>query len=96
MTTHENLAYFVINNSGKIYVINTKNFKVVESITKLHTVPYIHFINEEKTYVASGFIQKINIIHPKTITNIGSIHTYPYNIEQMVYEQGQIFINPTS
>lgn len=85
MIIRGNDAYIVMNNSGKIYIIDTSNGKYIGKITGLTSPRYIHFINEQKAYVTDLYAGKITIFNPKTKQVTDSILTKGHpSTEQMV------------
>lgn len=64
ITLYDTLAFVVINNSGKIYVINTLNFQYVGKITGLTSPRYIEIMNDRKAYVSDLKAQSITIVDP--------------------------------
>ena len=85
MIIYGNKGYIVMNNSGKIYVIDTSNGKYIGKITGLTSPRYIHFVNENKAYVTDLYAGKITIFNPKTNQITDSIITKGHpSTEQMV------------
>jgi len=93
MTIRGDKGYIVMNNSGKIYVIDTSTGKYVGKITGLTSPRYVHFINDEKAYVTDLYAGKITIFNPATYQVTDSIVTKGHpSTEQMVQFGDLVFV----
>ncbi len=94
MIINGNLGYIVINNSGKVYVINVADGKYAGKITGLTSPRYIHFVNSEKAYITDLYAGQITIVNPKTYQITGSIITTGHaSTEQMVQWNDYLFVS---
>lgn len=66
-------AYVVVNNSGRLEVINRKTMEAVASISDLQSPRYICIIDNQKAYVTSMSSNSLAIINLSTNTLSGNI-----------------------
>lgn len=74
MVIYGNYGFIVMNNSGKIMVINTKTFKHIATINGLISPRYIEIISATKAYVTDYNSGSISIFNPANFQQTGSIN----------------------
>ncbi|HWR99649.1 MAG TPA: YncE family protein [Prolixibacteraceae bacterium] len=87
-------GYIVVNNSGKIYVMDIHNGKYTAKITGLTSPRFIHFVDDQKAYVTDLYAGKITIVNPATNMVTGSIPcpSHP-STEEMVQFGNLVFVS---
>jgi len=97
---HDSLLYIVVNNSGKIVIVDAEDFSFKGKITGLTSPRYMYFLSDEKAYVTDLYAHAITIVNPKTyeITGYISVHNTAtsYNqhpTEQIVAVDDRVFAN---
>ena len=100
MTLCDSLAYIVVNNSGKIYIMNTSTFQYTGKITGLTSPRYLFIINRQKAYVSDLYAKAITIINLNNNEISGTISIdnhnpdfYQHPSEQMVAFGDTLFVN---
>ncbi len=82
--------YLVVNNSGKIEVVDTSDFSSKRIISGFASPRYMHFASDSKAYVSNLFANRIDVIDPVYGTFTNSIATSNY-IEKMKQYNGELW-----
>ncbi len=95
-----NMAFVVVNNSGKIYVIDSRTAEFKGSISGLSSPRYVHIVDPQKAYVTDLYARKITVFNPQTFQITGEISVNnsksefsQHSTEQMLQYKNQIFVN---
>ncbi|MFM1876913.1 MAG: hypothetical protein RL266_2650 [Bacteroidota bacterium] len=94
MEVYGGRGYIVVNNSGKIEVVDLEGLNSVGTITGLSSPRYITFVSATKAYVSDLFSGVLTIIDPQTLTTIGSV-SIAGQTEQMVLVNDRLIVAGT-
>ena len=73
ITLMNNELWVVVNNSGKIEVMDTKSYQSIGTISGFNSPRYILPINKTKCYISDLYDNQIAIINPETKKSTGTI-----------------------
>ena len=91
-----NTLFIVVNNSGKIYAVDSETAAFKGVITGLTSPRYIHFLSNEKAYVSDLYANHISIINPQTFELTGRIDLGNHTSEQIVQIDNRVFVSSWS
>lgn len=74
MSIIDGKGFVVVNNSGKVYVIEINTFKYLGAITGLTSPRYIQQVSEDKIYISDLYSPSMAIANPKTLKVTGHIY----------------------
>lgn len=90
----DNEVYLVINNSGKIEVVDHDNFASTGTITGFTSPRYALKVSASEVYVSDLFSDSIAVVNPATKT-IDRYIDISSTSEQMVMSNGKVFVANT-
>ena len=103
---HDGEIYVVLNNSGKIVIMNfgkfpsLKAFEFTHKITGLQSPRYISFIDSSKAYISDLYAKSISILNPATYSVSGKINLangnpdfYQHPTENLIVFKEEVFTN---
>ncbi|MCX6182375.1 MAG: YncE family protein [Bacteroidetes bacterium] len=91
MCIYNNKIYIVVNNSGKIEVVDSKTFLSQGTITGLTSPRYFVPVSDSKAYVSDFKSDKISIINLSNNTVSGNISCTGWT-EEMIFSSGKVFV----
>ena len=76
----DGVAYIAVENSGIVWGIDVKTFKVKGQVvasadTRIINPRYVHIVSDTKAYVTDLYSPYINVFNPKTFEWTGAIST---------------------
>lgn len=87
-------AYVVVNNSGVVYVIDTRTFEVCGLIEGVVSPRYIHFTNDSTAYVTDLYDPQVTVVDTRNNRIRRRIPTNGHrSTEQMAQWGDEVFIN---
>ena len=97
LTLFKNTLFVVVNNSGKIYALDSETADFKGVISGLTSPRYIHLVTDSKAYISDLYSHHITIINPGTFEISGQIDL-PENrtSEQMVQVGKYVFVSSWS
>ena len=95
-----NMAFVVVNNSGKIYVIDSRTAEFKGSVSGLSSPRYVYVVDAQKAYVTDLYARKITIFNPQTFQITGGVPVSnsksefsQHSTEQMLQYKNLVFVN---
>ena len=67
-------GFVVVNNSGKVYVIDLNTFKYLGAISRLTAPRYIQVISENKIYISDLYSPSMAVVDPRTYEITGHVY----------------------
>ncbi len=83
--------YAVLNNSGKVVVVNENDYKKTGQISNLTSPRYFLPISNSTAYVSDLYANAISVVDLNSLTKIGSIPCYGWT-EEMAMSFGKVFV----
>lgn len=91
MTVIDGVGYLVVNNSGKVVLVDPKNCKYIQTIKGLVSPRYVEKIDENRLYISDLYGAAIAIVNPQTLQITGYVKAGG-STEQMVRYNDYVFV----
>jgi DNA-binding beta-propeller fold protein YncE len=92
MVIHDSKAYIIVNNSGKIEVLDLHTLKSIAMIRNISSPRCMLVVGQEKAYVTSLYSKEITVINLKTNTVSGKINIHRTS-ESMVRANNKVYVS---
>lgn len=100
----DGVAYIAMENSGIVWKIDAKTFRVMGQLTTNDTEHminprFVHFVSNDKAYITDLYAPYITVFNPQTMKYVGSISTGQTGMngycstEEMVQVDNEVFTN---
>jgi len=86
-----NLLYIVVNNSGKIELVDPSDFRSLKTITGLNSPRYLLPVSNQKTYISDLRSNYINVLNNETNTIIKAIYCGK-STDRMILSDNKVFV----
>jgi len=94
MVVRGDKGYIVVNNSGKVEVVNLEDLSSGGTITGLSSPRYVAFASNSKGYISDLFSGSIAVFNPENLSVTGSIATNGWT-EEMIVLGGHLYVAGT-
>lgn len=94
MEVYGGKGYIVVNNSGKVEVVNLDDLSSVGTISGLTSPRYIAFVSSTKAYISDLFSGVVSIFNPQTLAVTGGV-SIAGQTEQMVVVNNNLIVAGT-
>lgn len=91
MEIRDGKGYIVVNNSGKVEVVNLSDLSSAGTVTGLTSPRYVTFVSNTKAYVSDLFSGTVSIFDPQTLAVSGGV-SISGQVEQMEYVGGNVMV----
>ncbi|MBN8702287.1 MAG: YncE family protein [Bacteroidetes bacterium] len=91
MVQHNDRIYVVVNNSGKIEVVNASDFKSLATISGFVSPRYMCVVSSSKAYVTDLYSNKIAIVNLLSNTITGYI-SCPGWTEELLFFNNEVYV----
>jgi YVTN family beta-propeller protein len=88
--------FIVVNNSGKVYIADSKTVEFRGVISGLSSPRHIHIVSDNKAYVSDLLSNHITIIDPVSNRITGTINLGFHTSEKMVQTGNKVFVTSWS
>jgi len=92
MTIMDSTAFIAINNSGKIFSINTNTFEHSGTLAGLISPRYIEILNPTKGYISDLYSTVLVEFNPSSMQISDSV-IVGRSTEQMIYHENHLYVN---
>ncbi len=91
MTIMNDKAWVVVNNSGKIEIINLTDMKSTDTLTGFVSPRYVLPLSRQKVYISDFYSDKVAVVNPQTLQVTRQISIGRCS-EQMLLAENKVFV----
>lgn len=91
MTRIGDEVFIVVNNSGKVEVVDSRSFEYIATIEGLNSPRHLVHVGQSKAYLSDLYANAINIVNTTSHSVTGSIPLDGW-AEQMLFHKGKVYV----